>query len=223
MLEPVVDSIWHVTEPMRMAPGVYLPIRMTVVRTGGGDVLLHSPVSLNEEWAAAVDALGKVRWVVAPNLYHHVHLKPTLRRFPDAQLLAAPGLAKKRPGLSVAAELSGQLPPELSDFEEVQVVGAPKMNESVFFHRPSGSVIVGDLVFNVTEVPTLATGLMLRLFGTRGRFAKSRMWNFLVKDKAGFGESLERICAWPTQRVIMSHGDIVEQDAGAQLTAALNA
>ncbi len=221
MLEPVVDNIWHVTEPMRMAPGVYLPIRMTVVRTGSGNVLLHSPVSLKQEWAEAVGALGKVRWVVAPNLYHHVHLKPTLQRFPDAQLLAAPGLAKKRPGLSVAAELSGRLPPELSDFEEVQVVGAPKMNESVFLHRPSGSVIIGDLVFNVTDVPTLATGLMLRVAGTRGGFAKSRLWNFLVKDKAAFAESLERICAWPAQRIIMGHGDIVEQDAGARLSAAL--
>ncbi len=42
MLEPVVKDIWHVTEPMRMAPGVVLPIRMTVVRTGSGDARLSA-------------------------------------------------------------------------------------------------------------------------------------------------------------------------------------
>jgi hypothetical protein len=223
MLEAICDDLWHVTQPMRMPGGVVLPIRMTVVKTSSGDLLLHSPVALSDPWADAVEDLGSVRWIVAPNLYHHVYAKPALERFSNARLLAAPGLDQKRPDLSGGLELSERLPDELAgDFEMILVGGAPKVNELVLFHRSSASVILSDLVFNVHKAPNFMAGILLTLFGTRGRFAKSRMWRMLVKDAEAHTDSLERICAWPTQRVIVGHGEIVEQDASTQLSAALS-
>lgn len=223
MLEPICDNLWHVTQPMRMPGGVVLPIRMTVVKTDSGDLLLHSPVAQPAQWADEVASLGSVRWIVAPNLYHHLYANAALERFPDAQLLAAPGLSQKIPELSAGTEIGEGLPPELArDFDLVLVGGAPKMNEVALFHKASGSTILGDLIFNVQTAHNFMTSVLLTAFGTRGRFAKSRMWGMLVNDKPAHAESLARICAWPTQRVIMGHGQIVEQEARTQLSAALS-
>lgn len=222
MLVPLAQDIWHVSAPVKLPAGARLDTRMTVVRLASGDVLLHSPVRMAPETQAAVAAIGPVRFVIAPNLYHHLFVGHALAQFPDAKLFAPSGLAQKRPDLPLPSLLSGEpLPGVDGELVQVLVEGAPKMNEVVFFHQPSGTLITSDLVFNVLHPEGLMTRLVMSLMGTNGQLAKSRMWGMLVKDRAAFDASVARILAWDTSRLIMAHGDVVEQNAGAELARVL--
>ena len=44
---------------------------------------------------AAIRALGPVAAIVAPNLYHHLHLRDAIAAFPDARVFVPEGLAEK--------------------------------------------------------------------------------------------------------------------------------
>ncbi|HEU5057795.1 MAG TPA: hypothetical protein VFU21_14790, partial [Kofleriaceae bacterium] len=98
------------------------------------------------------------------------------------------------------------------------VDGAPRLNEVVLHHEASGTLITADLLFNIRTPANRRTALVLSIAGTRGRLAKSREWWFLVKDKAAFTDSLDRILALPFDRVTMAHGDVLEAHGRAEMT-----
>lgn len=221
-LRAVAPDVWTVEHPMRFPGGVHLPSRMTIVRLPGGDLWVHSPVPIDDALAAEVDALGPVAHVVAPSLYHHVFVRRTLARYPHALLSAAPGLAEKRPELPVADELEDEAPPAWQGtIDQVLLAGVPRLNELAFFHRPSGTLIVTDLVFNVREPRGLGTALVLRTMGTYRRLGQSRLWRWISRDRAALRHSVERLMTWDFTRVLPGHGEPVETDARAAMTEAL--
>jgi hypothetical protein len=182
-----------------------------VIRLPNGDLVLHSPIPATDALANAVTAVGPVKHLIAPNLLHHLSVAAWHQRFPDAQLHAAPGLAKKRPDLRISAELgvSGS-PPWAGVLDQQLLRGMPKLAESVFFHRPSRSLLVTDLLFNIVRPANLFTKVVLTMTGTRGRLAMSRVNRLYTKDRAALRASLEVMLAWDFTRIVVAHGDIVE-------------
>ena len=84
------------------------------------------------------------------------------------------------------------------------------IEEIVFCHRPSRTLLLTDLAFNVRESPSLPTRLWLRLNGVYGRFGPSRVARALIRDRAAARDSLDRILAWDFDRVVVSHGVVLE-------------
>lgn len=221
-LHALAPEVWTAEHLMRFPGAVRLRARMTVVRLPGGELLLHSPIPIDDALAAALDGLGPVTHLVAPSLYHHVFVSRALRRYPRAQVIAAPGLARKRRDLPIAVELGAQPPPAWQGVVDHLVLGgAPRINEAVFFHRPSRTLIVTDLVFNVRDPDGWATSLLLRTMGTHGRLAQSRLWRWLARDRAALRRSLEAMMAWDFARVLPAHGAPVETDAHSAMNEAL--
>jgi hypothetical protein len=221
-LKAVAPEIWSVEHPVRFPGGVRIPSRMTVVRLPGGDLLLHSPVPIDDALAAELAPLGRVAHLVAPSLFHHLFLPRTLERYPQALLSAAPGLAEKRPELPVADVLSDEAPEAWKGvFEQIVIRGAPQMNEVAFLHRPSRTLIVTDLVFNVRQPENLVTGLVLRMMGTHKRLRQSRLWHRYMKDRAQVRQSVERVLAWDFDRVVPGHGEVEEGNARAAMAEAM--
>jgi len=66
-------------------------VRMTILRFGDG-LLFYSPVEMSGEERTAVEALGPVHAIVAPNLYHHLFLRAAIEAWPDARVLVPDGL-----------------------------------------------------------------------------------------------------------------------------------
>jgi hypothetical protein len=221
-LQAVAAEIWTVEHPMRFPGGVRLPSRMTVIRLPGGDLLLHSPVPIDDALAAELAALGPVAHIVAPSLLHHLFVPAALERYPQALLTAAPGLAEKRGELPVADVLSDEPPPAWEGvIDQVVIRGAPRLNEVAMLHRPSGTLIVTDLVFNVQKPEGWAAGLVLRMMGTHKRLRQSRLWRFYARDRAEVKRSVEKVLAWDFQRVLPGHGEPLVEDARAAMRAAL--
>jgi uncharacterized protein DUF4336 len=219
MLQAIGPDLFTATSMMRFPAGVELPIRMVVARLPDGSLVLVSPIPMDDALAAEVAALGPVRYLVGPNLLHHLSLGPARERFPDATLYGAPGLAAKRSDLAFDGAIADA--PWGDALGAHLVAGAPRINEVVLHHAASSTLIATDLLFNIRTPANRRTAVVLAIAGTRGRLAKSREWMFLVKDRAAFRQSLDRILALPFERVVMAHGDVVESDGRADVARVL--
>jgi hypothetical protein len=222
MLEQLAPDLYAATDRIRLGGGVALPLRMTIVRLPSEGLLLYSPIRPTDELAEELAALGPVKHVVAPNCFHHLYGKYWLDRHPDAELHGAPGLADKRKDLHFASTLSSQAPAAWRDvIDQELIAGAPRIGEVVMLHRPSRTLLVADLMFNLHGADSVMSRLTFRLMGVHGRLAKSRVWRLLRKQPAAFDASLDRVLGWDFDRLVPCHGDVVESGAHAAVAAAL--
>lgn len=191
--------------------GVEAGARMTIARLQNGDLWLHSPIDLAPDLRRELDALGPVRFIVAPNKYHYLSLHEYSLAFPDAQLFAAPGLMEAQKELRFHAELQDEAPLEWRDeIEQMVFKGSLIAEEVAFFHRASRTLILTDLSVNLCGERPPLTRLLARLLDVR-HLAPSRLYRLLMRDKASARASVQRILAWDFDRVIISHGDIVSR------------
>jgi hypothetical protein len=203
----IATDVWQVRgQPMRMPGGVYMPLASTVLGLADRSLLVYSPIPFTDQQAAAIDALGDVSHIVAPNLYHHLHARAAKERWPRAQLHGAPGLAAKRKQLTFDRELAGGA---LDATVDVEVVGgAPKINETLLFHRPSGTLVCADFLFNITEPVNLMSRVAFAMMGVGGReLRQSRLWRALARERGALRTSIDRVLGWPIQTISPVHGD----------------
>lgn len=204
------DGIWVAEGRLRYF--VEMGRRMTVVRLPGGALWLHSVAPLGDRLRAQLDELGRVRFVVpASKLHGHLWMEQYRAAYPDAELFAAPGLAAKRPDLAFDAELGEAPDPRWAgDIDQAQFRGHRMLDEVVFFHRPSRSLIVGDTCFNIGPEASLPTRLWAWGPSMRRRAGPTPLFKAAVRDRAAARRSLERILDWPFERIVVGHGEVVE-------------
>jgi hypothetical protein len=209
-LRQLAQDLWIADRPQAFY-GLPVGTRMTVIRLGGGPLLLHSPVALDPELRRELDAIGRVAYAVAPNRVHHLYAGDVAQVYPGTRLWVAPGLERKRPDLRFEAVLGDEAPEEWkADVGQVFFRGRPYENEVVFFHRPTRTLIMCDLAFNFGPGAAAPTRLLMKLLRSYGRLGPSTLDPWLIRDRRAARESLERILAWDFDRVIVAHGDVLE-------------
>ena len=219
MLQSLDRDLWIADAPLRFA-GLEVGARMTVVRLPGGRLFLHSPIAPSDALVEEVSVLGEVAFLVAPNRMHHLYIGAWVERFPQAGLFVAPGLDSKRPDLASAKVLTDESEPGWADaLEQVFLQGFPFVNEVVFFHRPSATLLATDLAFNVGPSQPALTRFAFRMARTYGRLSPTLIERLGVRDRPAFRRSLDRILAWPFERIIVAHGDVAGPQGRAQLEA----
>lgn len=217
MLMTIAPNV-HAIESDLFVGLMHFPLRMLVIQTDAG-LVLWSPIQLDAAQMDAIDALGPVAWIIAPNCFHHLYLDAAMRRWPAAQVAVPDGLAAKRKALDLSRAVPlDPLPAALADvFTAIRIDGAPKMNESVLLHRETGSLIVCDLVFNVHHTKRWTASLIYRMVGAWKRVGQSRLWRFFVKDRAAAAASLHRVLALDFDRLIPAHGEVIHTGGQAAL------
>ena len=219
MLRALDQGIWVAEQPLRFL-GVEVGARMTVIRLADDRLLVHSPIGLTADRLAAVRTLGEIAVLIAPNRFHHLFAANWLAACPGARLHLAPGLDAKRRDLAGAGILSDEPDPLWrGDLEQVVVRGLPMVNEVVFFHPASRTLIATDLAFHIGPEAPAPTRLFIRLTGRYGQLAPTLVERLLTRDRAAFRASLERILAWPFERVIIAHGTILERGGRGALAS----
>ena len=209
-LRQLAPDLW-VAERRQRFYGLEVGTRMTVMRLTDGSLLLHSPVALNPALRRELDALGPVRFAVAPNRVHHLHAGEVAAAYPGAQLWVGPGLERKRPDLVYVSVLDDDAPaPWKGQVDQVFFRGRPYENEVVFCHRASRTLILCDLAFNFGPRSALPTRVLMWLLRSYGEFGPSKLDPLLIRDRAAARQSLERILGWDFDRVIIAHGDVLE-------------
>jgi uncharacterized protein DUF4336 len=208
-LERFADEVWVATRPLRVA-ALQLGTRMTVIRLPDGGLFVHSPVELDEPTRAAVDTLGPVRHLIAPNRFHHLFVQRWLEAYPDARAHAAPGLSEKRSDLTFHAVLDDTADAGWREVIDQRFLsGFPMMNEVAFRHRPSRTLIATDLLVRIGRDAPAMTRFGAWLFGglEDGRGLKPE--KLVIRDKARFRQEVEDVLAWDFDRVILAHGELV--------------
>lgn len=223
-LRQVDQNIWVAEQPLTML-GVRYGARMTVIRLAegsGSDLVVISPIRLTPDLMQKVNQLGSVKWLIAPNSFHHLYMLRWTEAFPKASLLTVPELTRKRPDLKATCVMdenfSGLWGKEL---KALHLAGGPQYSETVFYHAPTRTLIVTDLFFYFPQVSGLWQNIAHKVYGTHGRLAQNRALKLLVRNKAGRAAGLKRMSEWDFNRVIMAHGEICEHDAAAKVAAAL--
>jgi hypothetical protein len=216
LFNALADNLWDISHPLVIGP-VVLDHRMSVVRLSSGALWVHSPVRLDQGIRAALDQLGEVAYLVAPSIFHDLYWEEWFAAYPEARFFAAPGVRQQHPELPFTDELADETPAAWrDDLQQLVLGGVPRLNETVFLHRPSRTLIVADLVFNFTGYEprlNLATALTLKVAGTYGRLGVSRFFRMLVKDPKALRHSLDQLLSWDFERLVVGHGRNVERHA----------
>lgn len=213
------DDLWVHEDSMKLGP-VDLRLRVTIARLNGGGLWVHSPTALTAELKNQVDELGSVTAIVAASNAHNLWLEEWASAYPDATAYVARGIPKKRPNLAGARVIDeGTAAIWSTEFQHQLMSGVPFLDESVFLHRPSKSLIVTDLVQNhhgqeTTGFARVMTKLVLEPIGFKGIcFAPPLRLKFMIKDRPAFVTFIKTVEAWDFDRIIVTHGDIIEDNA----------
>ncbi len=209
-LTNLTPDLWVTEEPLKLGPA-HMNHRMTVVRLASGKLWVHSPIAYSDAMHESLAALGDVSDFVAPSIFHDLHWTHWCAAFPEARFHAPEGLRRRQRKVGFTDDLAGVAPDSWGGgIEQVTLAGMPKVQETVFHHPQSGTLIVADLVFNYLQPQTLTRGtrLLLSMTGANGRMAVSRLFRFMIKDREAFSRSLDNVLAWDFERLIVGHGEI---------------
>ncbi len=210
-LRTVADGVWCFEGRVAIGLGIVFPARTTLLALPDGGLIMVSPLAIDDALAASIESLGEVRFIVAPNLFHHLFAGPAAERWPNAQLLGVSGFKKKRPDLAFDGTLrAGEDPAEWAGAVEAHHVGGTSIHEVALLHVASKTLVVTDLVFNLSRYETWMSSLYFRMTGVHNKVNQSPLLRVATKDRAAAGASCDAILACDFDRLIMAHGDIVE-------------
>jgi hypothetical protein len=219
-LLPFAAGVWVDSDRVDFL-GMRLTATMAVLRLPDRSLLVHSPVALTPSRRAAVEALGPVAHLYAPNLYHRRWIGEWATAFPKARLHAPAPLVTKRPDLRIdRIHGSAEEPAFAGTIDEVRIDGF-RLAESVLVYRPSRTLIVADLVHNVGRPQHPWTKFYARTMGFYDRVALSRLIRWTgFSNRAAARRSIERLLALSFDSLIVGHGNPLTTGARQALTSA---
>ncbi len=129
--------------------------------------------------------------------------------FPEAQVFASPGLMNKRPELSFDGEL-GDVPETgwAEEIDQLIFAGSRVMDEVVFFHKPSQTLILADLIAKLAGI-----------VAPKGKAPVDFRLTF-IGHKAAARKSFARMKAWKPRNIIIAHGHCFRDNGMAELSRA---
>ncbi|HKV65538.1 MAG TPA: DUF4336 domain-containing protein, partial [Rhodanobacteraceae bacterium] len=171
---------------------------------------------------------GPVRHLVSPNLLHYASIAAWKARYPNATAWASPGVRERAAAQHIEVAFDADLadaPPQAwaADLDQMRFRGSRVIEECVFFHRSSATLILADLIENF-EREKLTRGMrwLARLGGVLdpdGKAPLDMRMTFMGRKRLA-REGFDRIMAWRPQRVILAHGRWYERDAEVELRRA---
>ncbi|MBW6391334.1 DUF4336 domain-containing protein [Billgrantia antri] len=217
----VAENVWIVEGPVVRWFSMPFPTRMTVVRLPDDDLFIHSPIDLTPRVAQAVESLGRPRYLVSPNTLHHLYWAQWQAAYTNTLSFAPPGLSRKRQDLAFHKELEDRPEPFWADaIDQLIFQGSRLFDEVVFFHRPSRTLIFGDLVENFDPNSLSRFHRILarlgRVLAPHGQTPLDYRQSFLLRHRQA-RQCLQRMLEWEPTNVIMCHGIPVQEEAEAFL------
>lgn len=206
--------------------GIPFDTRMSVVRLHDGTLWVSSPVATSYEVLAEIAALGPVRYLVSPTPRHYWRLARWHTLFPDAGLWSSPitPITLRDGDLPLAGVLGDPLPAAWTPDLEHVVLGDALLHESVFYHAPSRTLLVEDVI--QLHEPLPGHPLSTALFRLGGLMAPdggvSRDIRLTFRDRATARTSVRRILDWPFRTVVLAHGPVVTREAKALVAKAFD-
>lgn len=217
-------NIWALPgDDVRMYGVVPFTTRMTVVRMETGGVWLHSPVRPTPERRSAVDQLGPVEHLVAPNKIHSLGIEPWKALYPSAKVWASPGFNRRHPDIAVDALLTNDLAPAWSsEIDHCAIEGHSFLDEVAFLHKPSRTLIITDWIQkHETAGEAWMWRSIKRMAGILGKDGGVPLdVKLSIRDKTALRRSLEKILGWDFDNLIIAHGHCLQGGAKEDVSRA---
>ena len=154
-LKPVTDDVWIVDGPLiEFRPPLLrmpFPTRMTAIRIGR-ELFIHSPTPLTAELKVEIAAIGDPAWIIGPNRIHYWWIPEWCDAYPDAVTYLAPRIMDQAGGrldrVSHRCRLADRSGYAWDGTIDTLPVHGNFMSEVVFFHRPSRTLVLTDMIEN---------------------------------------------------------------------------
>ena len=220
--QAVAEGVWALSYEFSNK-GLRISTRMTVIRLADGSLLAHSAVPLTVAQKQELDALGPLRHIVAPSAMHHMFVPALAKLYPEAQLYGTKGVRHKHPELPEMQPIpADESAPWAGQLQCLPVAGIPLLDETLWFHPASGSLIVTDVLQCWQGPLSLPVRMYLGLTGGHERLTVPRTVRMLVKDKAAIRACARQVCALPVQHVILLHNSVISDKPVQCLREALS-
>ena len=225
LTEYIKDQIWILEYPVRYG-GMDLYGRMSIMKLANGELIIHDAYKIDQATKQEIDALGEVKYIIAPGNFHHLYVTDFQQLYPEAETFICPGLERKRPDIKFDWILGNRPDPRWGDVLEQVVLQGPRIIwEVAFFHKPSKTLLLVDSLENIGDDYRHSAGLWLRFWWK----VVFKMWNhpkaapeyqIAWGNKAIVKQGLSKIIDWDAERVILQHGENIEADVKNVLTKA---
>lgn len=213
----VDDQIWATERPIWFS-GVRLRARTSVVKLGDGGLLVHSPAPLSDELKAQIAQRGAVRWLVIPNCFHHLGTPAAAAAFPEAKVVGPPSAAAKNPALRLDLEIHDPaFAAQVPELAVLPLAGVPFLDETLLYHRPTETLFGADVVLRADEHDHWTWRIAARIVGCYRRVRVPPDVKKKVADRAAAAASLRALERLPIQRLVVAHGEVIEDDPRARL------
>lgn len=214
-LEKLDDGLWRIEGSL---PGMALKRVMTIARLADGTLVVHNAIALDDAGMRALDALGKVAFIIVPNGYHRLDAPSFAKRYPDARVLAPRGARAKVEEVVTVNGDYGDLPADPR--VRLEHLDGVRDGEGIMRVESDDGVtlVFNDLVFNMPHMPGFS-GFVMRVLGSSGGPRVTRIARtFLIKEKAAVRAHLERLAATPRlKRIVVSHHQVIVDAPSATL------
>ena len=121
--------------------------------------------------------------------------------------------------MPLPASESIPLVPWADTLDQVLVRGNKYIWEVAFLHKPSRTLLLVDLVENFTDQTTNVNWLLKLwwkvVFHMWDHPKPAPEYQLGWKDKSAASKSLRKILDWDFEKIILSHGDLIDKDAKA--------
>jgi len=236
VIRDVTSNITTLSVPFLRFGMVKVGGRATIVKMKTGSLAVFSPVALTSEVKAKVASMGTMKYIVAPDIEHHIFMSPWAQEYPNAELIGPEGLPEKRQGdpstskekfkhvFTPKNQREMQISPEWDAEFDCEYFHSHQNKELVFLHKPSKTLIEADVLFNLPAAEQFSrsgvaatAGVFSKLFGaimnTRGDMVwqKRFLWyGAASSNRTAFADSAKRVARWDFDRIIPCHGDVIE-------------
>lgn len=210
-LTAIDDNLLTVVGDLPMPLGDF-PRRMTVARLGDGRLVIYSAIALDEPEMAALERFGIPTFLIVPSDRHRMDAKIWKQRYPRMLVLAPEGAREK-------VEEVVRVDASTFDFRDpsVQLVTVSGMQDhdcALIVAGPNGvSLVVNEIIWNVDNRPGFGGWLMKVTGLTKDEPQIPSVVSLGIDDKPALRDQLQ---GWSQiqglRRIIVSHGDIVEDN-----------
>ncbi|KAJ7201703.1 hypothetical protein GGX14DRAFT_159998 [Mycena pura] len=206
--------------------------RSTAVKLSTGAVWVLASTPLTHDTKAALDKLGPVKWIMGADAVHHMYLGQFKKAYPEAKVIGVEALVakKKAEGLVFDGAYGLDSPDTKYGFEDeihACYFSGFANKDVAWFHVASKTLIVADLLFNLpgteqyskSKKATDARVPILGKIDPFGNIHKRLVWG-QGKDKAAMTRDAKTVLEWAPERIIMCHGDVIENEGSRAWAAA---
>lgn len=218
-MELLTENIYVLRLPLKVM-SCNLGKVVTVIRLQTGKTLIHSTAKFSTRELAAIRQIGDPGWLVEATNFHDTAAAAGRFLFPDIPYLIPEGFPRAH-ALDATIITNGASALE-DEFEVIRIEGMPKLNEHAVFHRPTQTLILADLLFNLPDTMGDWTKWLLKKAAGLTEFpGQSAYFRHFIKDEAAYRKSIQQLAALDFNKIIVGHGEPIVDHAKAKFETVL--